>query len=97
MTEIADNSNNSSPMVTDEDMQLIEMFFRGICYDFQTSPAYTGELSAVNMEAVYVSNEEKYRNLADEFCKFVEDAFKTSEFSNSDGYAALDAADALMC
>ena len=69
----------------------MEMFFRGLCWDLKDSPAYKGELSEVNMEAgVYVSNEEKYRNFADEFCKFVEDAFKTSEFSiNSDGYAAL--------
>ena len=86
-------------MVTNEDRELMEAFFRGMCYDMKDSPAYKGstdELSAVNMDAgVYASNETNqmwYKEFADDFCDFVDDAFKTSGVNlGGDTYVALDA------
>lgn len=99
MIEMTDASDHSDePMVTDEDMNLIEAFFKGLCYDIKDSPAYKGsaELSAVNIEGdVYASNDTnqvKYKAFGDAFCDFVDDAFKTwgGDLAD-DGYAALDA------
>ena len=99
MIEMTDASDNSDePMVTDEDLNLIEAFFKGMCYDMKDAPAYKGsaELSAVNMEGdVYASNDTnqvKYKAFTDAFCDFVYDAFKPSRMGlDGDGYAALDA------